>query len=126
MRLFVALCVSSNANADNGSRLWLNFKPLPAPVVNTYRERIKTIAVYGGSATFNVLRAELADGCTGLLGTGITVTDRDDASIVVGTPQTSALIRKLRWDSELERLGPEGFRIRTIRNGIVIASMTDT
>ena len=94
-----------------------------------YRQRIKSIAVQGKSATFDVIRRELSLGCAGLLGTPVVVGDRDDASVVVGLPQTSTLIRKLQWEAELKRLGPEGFRIRTIRDAnrqvIVIASTTD-
>ena len=55
--------------------------------------------------------------------------DRDDASVVVGLPQTSPLIRNLKWEAKLKKLGPEGFRIRTISDAnrvvVVIASTTD-
>jgi len=107
--------------ADDGYRLWLRYEPLPA----RSRSRIKTISVQGQSATFDVIRSELSQGCSGLLGRTIEVGNRDDASVVVGLPQTSTLVRNLKWDAELKRLGPEGFRIRTVRNVIVIASTTD-
>jgi alpha-glucuronidase len=109
--------------ADDGYRLWLRYDELPSS--NTYRARIKSISVHGKSATFDLIRSELSHGCSGLLGKSIKVEDRDDASVVVGIPQTSALIRKLQWESELKSLGPEGFRIRTIRDVVVIASTTD-
>ena len=107
--------------ADDGYRLWLRYEPLPA----RSRPRIKTISVQGQSATFDVIRSELSQGCSGLLGRPVEVGNRDDASVVVGLPQTSTLVRNLKWDAELKRLGPEGFRIRTVRNVIVIASTTD-
>ena len=86
-----------------------------------------------GILHFDVIRGELSRGCVGLLGTAIIARDSDDASVVVGLPQTSTLIRKLQWEPELKSLGPEGFRIRTIRDAsrdasrqvIVIASTTD-
>ena len=119
----------TSVKADDGYRLWLRYQQLPSRSLDQYRPRIKSIAVHGESATLNVIRAELGEGCLGLLGVPIEIGDRDDASIVVGLPQTSTLIRKLRWDLELKNLGPEGFRIRTIRAGnrdvIVIASSTD-
>ena len=122
------LCTSS-AKADDGSRLWLRYEQLPSRSLNVYRERIKSIAVQGKSVTFDVIRGELSRGCAGLLGMPVVVGDSDDASVIVGLPQTSTLIRKLQWQPELQRLGPEGFRIRTIRNGnrqvIVIASTSD-
>ena len=126
--VFVLLCGCTSSKADDGSRLWLRYEPLPSQSMNVYRERIKSIAVQGKSATFDVIRNELSQGCAGLLGTPVVVGDGDDASVVVGLPQTSTLVRKLRWDLELQKLGPEGFRIRTIRDGnrdlIVIASTT--
>ncbi len=107
--LFVLFC--GYAKADDGSRLWLRYDQLPS-------RRVGSIAVQGQSPTFNVIRREL-------LGAGIVVKNSDDASVVVGLPQTSTFIRKLGWEPELQKLGPEGFRIRTIRNVVVIASTTD-
>ncbi|HEV8186843.1 MAG TPA: alpha-glucuronidase family glycosyl hydrolase, partial [Pyrinomonadaceae bacterium] len=99
------------------------------PSADTYRQSIRSIAVQGKSATFDVIRRELSFGCAGLLGSPLVVGDRDEASVVVGLPQTSSLIGKLRWEAELKSLGPEGYRIRTVRDGnrnvIAIASSTD-
>ena len=128
----VLLCVlvfASSARADDGYRLWLRYDQLPPGATNMYRERIKWIAVRGNSPTFDVIRRELSAACSGLLGTAVNVGDREDSSVVVGLPETSALIRKLGWQADLKRLGPEGFRIRTIRDAgrtvIVIAATSD-
>jgi len=113
--LFLVLCifVSTNVRAEDGYRLWLRYDQLPV-------QRIKSITVEGNSATFDSIRRELSK---------VPVRGSGDASVVVGLPQTSMLIRKLRWDAELKKLGPEGFRIRTIRDAnrdvIAIASTTD-
>ncbi len=127
--VFVLLCGCAWAKADDGSRLWLRYEPLPSSAVNVYRERIKSIGVQGQSATFDAIRRELSLGCAGLLGVPVTVGDSDDASVVVGLPETSTLIRKQHWEAELKQLGPEGYRIRTVnvgkRNVVVIASATD-
>ncbi len=96
----------AGVKADDGYRLWLRYDALPAHLANTYRERVKSIVVQGESATFDVIRRELSEGCTGLLGTPVSVTDTGDASVVV----------KLGSDAELKKLGPEGFRIRTIKS----------
>src|SRR5215217_9381214 len=93
--LFVLLCGCTWARADDGYRLWLRYERLPLRSMNAYRERIKSIAVQGQSATFDLIRDELSQGCPGLLGTPVTVEDRDNASVVIGLPQTSDLIRKL-------------------------------
>ncbi len=128
--LFVLLCgIAPGVLADDGYRLWLRYDQLPTASVNKYRQQIKTISVQGKSATFDVIRRELSNGCAGLLGMPVVVGDRDDASVIVGLPQTSPLIRRLRWDAVLKNLGPEGYRIRTVkvgsRNVIVIAASTD-
>ena len=112
----LCLFVVTNAKADDGYRLWLRYDPLPSQLAAKYRARITSIAVDGESATFDLIRDELSKGCAGLLGTPIPVGNAGDASVVV---------RKLQWDAELKKLGPEGFRIRTIRHTIVIASTTD-
>ena len=107
--LFVLLCGSTvSVSADDGYRLWLRYEQLPSQSLDVYRQQIKSIAVQGQSATFDAIRRELSSGCAGLLGTPIVVGDRDDASVVVGLPQTSPLIRRLRWEAELKKLGPEG------------------
>jgi alpha-glucuronidase len=121
--LFVPFC--GYVKADDGSDLWLRYEQLPARSVDVYRTRIKSIAVQGKSATFDLIRGEFSQACAVLLGKPIEVGDRDDASVIVGLPQTSTLIRKLNWEGDLRRLGPEGFRIRTVNNVVVIASTTD-
>ena len=121
--LLVPLCGFTRAKADDGSRLWLRYEPLP------HRVQIKSIGVQGKSATFDAIRRELSLACAGLLGMPVTIGETDEASIIVGTAQTSTLIRKQHWEAELKQLGPEGYRIRTVRAGnknvVVIASTTD-
>jgi len=121
----------SKAQADDGYRLWLRYEQLPSRSLNVYRERIKSIAVQGESPALDSVRHELRLGCTGLLGKPITIEeDSAEASVVVGLPETSPLIRTLRWETDLRRLGPEGFRIRSItvsgRQVILIAASKDT
>ena len=125
LALFVLFCGISVVRADDGYRLWLRYERLPSRSVRSYRQQIKTISVRGESPTFDAIRRELRVGCAGLLGTPIPVGDRDDASVVVGVSQTSSLIRSLSWGAELKSLGREGYRIRTVRGVVVIASSTD-
>jgi alpha-glucuronidase len=128
--LLVFLCGCAVVKADDGYRLWLRYEQLPATSVTNYRQRIKSIAVQGNSATVTAIRNELRVGCMGLLGAPVEIDPgRNDASVVVGTPQTSPLVHSLGWEVELKKLGPEGFRIRTVQHAhrplIVIASTTD-
>ena len=124
----VSWCVQT-VRADDGYRLWLRYEPLPARSLNVYRQQLKSIFVQGDSPTFEAIRNELRVGCTGLLRAPVAIGNSDDSSVVIGLPKTSSLIRRQHWEAELKRLGPEGYRIRTIRDGhrdvIVIASSTD-
>jgi alpha-glucuronidase len=126
--LLVLLGSGVNA-AEAYDRLWLRYEQLPAQSVEKYGARVKSIAVYGNSATFDLIRAELTQGCAALFGASVAVGEREDATVVVGLPQTSSLIRKLQWEADLKRHGPECFRISTVRDAnrdvIVIASTTD-
>lgn len=125
----VQLFAVVNTRADDGYRLWLRYDELPKPMIDAYRSRITSIAVPGDdSPTLEAIRAELVTGCSGLLGSSIPPADADrDGALIVGTPKSSRLIASLGW--ALERLGPEGFRIRSInlgaRSAIVIASITE-
>jgi len=119
------------AQADDGYRLWLRYDSLPAPLIRAYRERVTSVVVTGNSATLDNIRTELVNGFTGLLGAPVPLrSDADrDGVVVVGTPKSSTLIGGLRWQAQLARLGPEGFRIRSVKLGghsvTVIASNSE-
>jgi alpha-glucuronidase len=125
------LLAATTVKAEDGYRLWLRYDQLPSDSLNTHREHIKSISVEGESPTFDAIRAELSNACSGLLGRPITVSQErpDHASVIVGIPKFSSFIRKLGWEGELKNLGEEGFRIRTVkfenRSVIVIASNSD-
>jgi alpha-glucuronidase len=128
-----AFCFAATAaRAEDGYRLWLRYDPLPPRALDAYRRQVKSIVVEGKSATLDAVRAELVEGCSGLLGGPVRVADgiEGDGAVVVGTPASSPLVAGLRWGRRLEELGPEGFVIRTVRLGrhdaIVIASSGET
>lgn len=114
---FVLFLAGANARAEDGYRLWLRYDLLPKALVGVYRSRATSIVVQGRSATLDAIRAELVNGCTRLLGNPIPVSaevERDGA-VIVGTPQTSPLIARLGWKRQLDELGPEGFRLRSLK-----------
>ena len=128
MVLAVSLLIAGQTKAEDGYRLWLRYDLLPSRMVAVYRPLVKSIVVTGNSASLDAARSELVNGCSGLLGSSVPVVDevRSDGAIVVGTPQSSSFISGLNWNRELSGLGPEGFRIASVRSGgravIVIAS----
>ncbi|HEY8188671.1 MAG TPA: alpha-glucuronidase family glycosyl hydrolase [Pyrinomonadaceae bacterium] len=118
----------ASSRAEDGYRLWLRYDPLPEKATQVYRVSATGLVVPGSSAILNTIRKEFADGCRGLLGKDIPLTDRVDRDgvVVIGTPASSPLIAGLSWRRQLAALGPEGFTIRAIRlrghSIIVIAS----
>lgn len=122
----VTLCPA--VQAEDGYRLWLRFEPLPEEHVERYRTRVSSVLVSGDSATLDLIRAELTGACTGLLGHQIPLTAQPkDGAVVVGTPSSSPLIADLGWTADLQELGPEGYRIRSLemsgRKVTLVASM---
>ncbi len=123
--IFVTGAISK---AEDGYRLWLRYDPLPKRTIESYRPRIASVVVPGDSATLEVVRTELVNGCTGLLASAVPVASEvnRDGAVIAGTPKSSPQIGRIGWERQLANLGPEGFRIRSLkiehRSVIVIAS----
>ncbi len=113
------LLAVSTAKADDGYRLWLRYDPLPANAVKDYRARVTSVVVQGQSQTLDAVRKELVSGCAGLLGGSVSLAEKveRDGALVVGVPSNSPLIDSLNWGRQLAALGPEGFRLRTVKLG---------
>jgi len=123
----LAACVATPASAEDGYELWLRYRPIEAAAVAQYAPYAAAV-VGGDSPTLKIAETELERGLSGLLdhpvGLAATVSDGD---IVVGTPQSSDLIRALNLP--LAKLGAEGYLIKsTTINGhpvTVIAANSD-
>ena len=115
----IRLSAGPAARAEDGYRLWMRYDPLPARAIDAYRPRVAYLVMPAGSSTFDAIRVELIDGCSGLLGRPVpTAGDVDrDGALVVGTPASSPLIAGLGWGRELADLGPEGFLLRSVPIG---------
>jgi alpha-glucuronidase len=113
------LLAPAAAAAEDGYRLWLRYDPLPPRALGNYRARVTSIVVEGRSATLDAARAELAGGCSGLLGRAVPLADgvTRDGTVVVGTPRSSQLVARMGWRRQLSSLGPEGFIIRSAKIG---------
>ncbi len=116
----IQLLAIASTKADDGYRLWLRYAQLPRQTIEAYSPRVTSIIVPGDSATIEAIREELARGCSELLGHSVPIkSDRgeanQDGAVLVGTPKSSPLIAGLKW--QLDDLGPDGYRIRSIKHG---------
>jgi alpha-glucuronidase len=115
---------------EDGYKLWLRYLP-PGEVASSYRRVIRQIRVDGTSATSGVIRDELRLGISAMLATSVPldVNELTEGMVIVGTPESSALIRGLTWAADLDAVGAEGFVIRSTRienkSVTVIAGNTD-
>ncbi len=120
--LAVVLCLHSctghKAARDETYDLWLKYKKVDNPaLLEEYRQLISFVSIPGDSKTMEVIRKELKKGLSGLLRRRIKETDSiaGDGTLIIGTPETSAIIKKLNISPELDTLGWEGFLIRAVK-----------
>lgn len=103
---------------EDGYRLWLRYAA-PGDTAAAYRQAVQHVLVEGPSRTAEVIRAELSSALPSMLGSAPPVTRQElaDHTLVIGTPASSAVIRGLRWESDLAGAGPDGYIIRNATAG---------
>ena len=128
--LFAALLLlCRTASADDGYNLWLKYPKVNEPErLKEYRQTISSIILSGNSATCRIIHDELKNGLYGLLGSDIPFANSNKSgSLIIGTPRTSEIINKLNVTVVLDKLGKEGYLIKSItikgkRSLVIIAS----
>jgi alpha-glucuronidase len=120
------------ARADDGYRLWLRYDKISSTtLLNKYKTAVQFPFVYGQSATTGIIKDELNNGLSGLLGKNITCnkTTAANATLLCGTSLHSKEIKALYNELSLINAGDEGFVISTQfitgKKRIVIAANTD-
>jgi alpha-glucuronidase len=116
--LAVLLFSASRLTAETGYDLWLRYRPIEdAALRDSYRRAISSIVVYPTSPTARAIATELERGLNGLLGTKLTAAPSFPAEgtvLIVATPSSSQVFAsRPEWSAEVERLGPEGYFIRS-------------
>lgn len=107
------LAIAAALPPEDGYDLWLRYRPLEATRAAKVRPHALSI-VGDGSPTLIAAHEELQRGLGGMLGEAPPVGNSiSDGALVLGTPASSSVIRELGLP--LEKLGPEGFVIRTTR-----------
>lgn len=113
---FLSLGVTA-AMAEDGYRLWLRYVPVSDPaLLKSYQLSIKAVHADKNSATLLAAADELKTGLKGLLGKDLNTDAKGitDGLLLVGTPATSAIIKSLKLETQLGRIGNEGFLIRSL------------
>lgn len=123
----VGLFTYSNIIAEDGYRLWLRYDKINNPALLTqYKKNIQTIAVEGTSPTLDIIRTEIKNGLSGLLGSEIKIT----GNAALNTSIWICKVSELPGDNNnYGPLGKEGYRIFTKTYGgkkkIIITANTD-
>ncbi|MEI6948860.1 alpha-glucuronidase family glycosyl hydrolase [Paraflavisolibacter sp. H34] len=129
-RLFASLLfllILSGARAEDGYRLWLRYdKITDTRLLQQYGSRITGLQVVGSSPTLAAAKEELLGGLQGLLGRTVPAqTTTASGSLLVGSAEGSARIKGLVPAADLQKLGKEGFLLRTVtENGKKITLIT--
>src|SRR5688572_1006260 len=125
--IVILLGMSTSGIAEDGYRLWLRYDLMQdATTRKAYTSAIKYIVIEKTSPTLEVAEKELTLAFAGLLGlkTSSNKDVQESGAIVLGTVDSSPLIKSLNLEDKLKTLGDEGFYIvsTTIKGkkGIVI------
>ena len=112
--LVILLGISASAIAEDGYRLWLRYDLMQdATKRKEYSSLIKYIVVEKTSPTLDVAEKELNLALAGLLGSKASSSKgvQESGAIVLGTGDSSPLIKSLNLEEKLKTLGDEGFYI---------------
>lgn len=113
--LFLFLVLPLLLFAEDGSRLWLRYKPLTGMQKekgNTFSSIVKDEK----SATLDIASRELSSAWKEIAGKDISSATLQDGSIVLGTTN-SKNVRSLLTGKELKDLTDDGFIIRSVKKG---------
>ncbi len=117
---------------EDGSQLWLRYVKVPLPgLLAEYQAALGYVVKAGSSDTLQAAQAELVKGLSGLTGTTVSVSDQAnaDGAVVLGTPDSSTIVKALSLGAALTAVGSEGFVVQATTTGgykaIVVAANTD-
>lgn len=109
-----------NSFSENGYRLWLRYDKIQdAKILSGYEQVVQEIVIEGSSPVFDAVRNELTLGLNGLLGKEVSTSSKASKNnvILIGTPDTSPLIKSLVKAEKLNDLGQEGFLVESVSSG---------
>ncbi len=115
---------------EDGHELWLRYREVDQPrLLASYRRAFTQVVKAEDDGVLASAQEELVRGLSGLLGRtiGVVNTPTRSGAVVLGTPESSPIVRDHAPKAELEKLGPEGYVVRRARVGkvdvVLIASI---
>ncbi|QHT71027.1 alpha-glucuronidase [Rhodocytophaga rosea] len=119
--------------AEDGYRLWLRYDKVEnAQQLAAYKQSVTQVLFSGNSPTISAARKELFQGLSGLLQLQPTETKTvsQNGALLIGTIATTPILSELNLKSSLEKIGTEGFFIKSVKinqkNATIITANTDT
>lgn len=105
---------SFTAHAEDGYKLWLNYKKVDnANLLKQYRTTFKGCYAPGNSPTIKVATDEIIAGTSILLGTSFQLqSDIQSGTVVIATSNSLPDLKSLGIGEKLEKLGTDGFLIK--------------
>jgi alpha-glucuronidase len=127
--VFACLLVPAFLQAEDGSQLWLRYKPLPDSVARKYTQQLRFLTFKADDPMRQVIKKEFDLAFSGLLGSKLTESGKTQSgTIVIGTFQDK-VVSDLIADELLKSCGDEGFILKNIvTNGgkvLVLAAQKD-
>jgi alpha-glucuronidase len=114
--------------AENGYDLWLRYKKISNnSLIDQYKRQINSPVVLGSSQTIIIIKTELAQAFSGLIGIPYKILSSLDktSSFIAGTISSSTIISSIITKEELDSIGNEGFIIKTRPGKTIITANTD-
>ena len=125
--LLLVLVINYSLKAEDGYDLWLRYHKIKnTSLLDQYKKQIGSPAVLGNSPTILIIKNELSKALGGLTGASYRILSsaNQSTSFVAGV-SSSPIISSIVSKEELNKLGPEGFIIRTKPGKTIITSNTD-
>src|SRR6185436_15704979 len=101
---------------DDGYRLWLRYEAVSDEVRRLeYRRALGALLCGAGGDTLHAARRELERDLSGILAQAPELRSAPNGhpALLIGTPACLPALQRLGLDEPLQRLGPEGFVIRS-------------
>ncbi len=113
--------------AEDGYRLWLRYDKISNfTLLDQYKKQIRSFAVIGSSQTVAIIRKELTNAFSGLFGTPYSLSGNNNSvSFLAGSIHSSPIFSSIVLKEELNRIGTEGFIIKTKPGKTIITATTD-